>query len=170
MANTADLEFMVRALPVLHSSVDLGERILEDENLSPGVRIIAEKAVARPQDEIIQLNELKGQWGNSPLDLETHAKEAMQVTDPTGAKAVPQSQGDLQHLNDSWGGEHELTYLLLLRQQLGDSIELAEELMAEGESLRLRDIAEQMVQVKSRRINEIDEYLNTVNEEPRELR
>lgn len=169
-ANTVDLEFMARILPILRSGVSLGERILTDENLDPEVRRIAERSLARPQDEIIHINELREQWDGGDLDLETHTRDAMKATDPTGARAVPQSQGDLQRLNESWGVDHELTYLLLLRQQLTESIELAKHVIAEGASPRLSDIAEQMVEVKSRRVGQIDTYLESINEQPRELR
>lgn len=168
--NTVDLEFIARVLPTLRSAVSLGERILMDEDLDPKVRRIAERSLARPQDEIIHINELREQWEGGDLDLETHTRAAMKVTDPTGARAVPPSQGDLQRLNDSWGVDHELTYLLLLRQQLNESIALAEHVATEGASPRLNDIAEQMVEVKTHRVGQIDAYLASINEEPRALR
>lgn len=151
-ANTADLEFVQGVMPLLQASVEIGEEILAEEDLSPGVRDVAVRSLARPQDEIIQLNQWSNQWESST-----------EVVLSPGAPAGTQAQ---QILSRATGAQREVTYLLLLRQLLMESIELAAAVTAEGESLRLRDIADLMVEVKSIRIGQVEEQLAILGVEP----
>lgn len=171
--NTADLEFVLTFKPLLQNPVEVGRLILAKPGLSPEVRAIAERSVARAQDEVIQLNVLLDEWEVSTGDLRPHAENAIEATeaiDPTGSRKVLGGPGDAGILKGSPEEQHEVTYLLLLRQQLVEALMLAENVLIVGESPRVRAIAEQMLRVKSRRMVTIDEYLQSINVEPRELR
>ncbi|MGP6174440.1 hypothetical protein [Corynebacterium sp. A21] len=171
--NTADLEFVIKVKPLLQNSVEIGRLILAEPDLNPEVRLIAENSVARAQDEVIQLNAMLEEWEFATGDLRPHAENAIDATaaiDPSGSQNLVGGLDDARILQDSPAGQQEITYLLLLRQQLSESIMLAENSIELGESSGLRVISEQIVAVKAGRIAKIDGYLQHIEVEPRELR
>lgn len=147
-ANTFDLEFIDQIRPLLQDTVELGEQLLASEGIEPAVRDLAQTSVSRQQDEIIQLNSLLEQWGAIGEATEGVTESLPKVTSETQVEPG----ADLLSVPEDRRSER---YLDTLRDRLEMMVTLAEEEIAQGESAQLKDQAELMVRLKTKRIGQI---------------
>lgn len=149
-ANTFDLKFIDQLRPLLQDTVELGEQLLASQGIDPAVRELAQTSISRQQDEIIQLNSLLEQWGTIGDGTEGVTESLPKVT----PEAQLEPGADLLSVPQSQRTEH---YLDMLQERLERMVALAEEEILQGESSQLKDQAELMVQVKTKRIGQIQE-------------
>lgn len=147
-ANTFDLEFIDQIRPLLQDTVNLGEQLLASEGIDPAVRDLAQTSVSRQQDEIIQLNSLLEKWGAIGDATAGVAESLSKVT----SEAQVEPGADLLSVSQDQRAER---YLDTLRERLELMVTLAEGEIAQGESAQLKDQAELMVQLKTKRIGQI---------------
>lgn len=147
-ANTFDLQFIDELRPLLQDTVKLGEQLLASEGIDPAVRDLAQTSISRQQDEIIQLNSLLEQWDSIGNATEAGSESLPKVT----SEAQIEPGADLLSVPQNQRAQ---SYLATLHERLELMVSLAEEEIIQGESPQLKDQAELMVQVKTKRIGQI---------------
>lgn len=129
--NQSDMMFVRMMIPHHEQAVEMSDILLEKSGIDSDVRALAEDIKAAQEPEIEQMEDWLSEWG---MDMGMgggmdHGEGMM-------------SDDDLDTLDDAEGGNAAVAYLELMIPHHEGAIEMAEDVISDGENREVRELAE----------------------------
>ncbi|MBG6239417.1 uncharacterized protein (DUF305 family) [Mycetocola sp. CAN_C7] len=146
--NQDDLMFVAMMVPHHEQAVEMSDELLGKPDVGPEVRMLAEDIADAQEPEIEQMETWLAEWGMNRPGGMNHSDGMM-------------SDDDLDALQEAEGQRAEVVYLELMIPHHEDAVEMAEDVIAEGENADVRTLAESILESQTLEIAEMNRLLET---------
>lgn len=147
--NQSDMMFVRMMIPHHEQAVEMSDTLLEKSGIETEVRTLAEDIKAAQEPEIEQMEDWLSEWGMNMGGSRGHGQGMM-------------SDDDLDTLDDAEGEDATVAYLELMIPHHEGAIEMAEDVIADGENREVRELAENILTSQAEEITLMEQMLEGI--------
>ncbi|MBX9717286.1 MAG: DUF305 domain-containing protein [Microbacteriaceae bacterium] len=151
--NMADVMFVQMMIPHHQQAVEMSDLILGNPDVDPEVAALAEQIKAAQDPEIELMMQWLEDWGVSSMG-------GMEGMDGMSGMDGMMSDEQLASLESASGPEASTLFLELMIEHHQGAITMAEDVIANGQSAQVRDLAEQIITSQTAEIDTMNELLS----------
>lgn len=153
--NQADAMFTMMMIPHHEQAIEMSELMLGRDDIDPEIVELAEQIIAAQDPEIELMGEWLDDWGVPSMPGGGHGGHG--AGDPGGMMG----DDDLEAIEDAEGDEAERLYLEGMIEHHEGAIDMAQDVLDDGESTEVAELAETIIETQQVEIDLMHQLLGT---------
>ncbi|MDO8338364.1 MAG: DUF305 domain-containing protein [Microcella sp.] len=152
--NQADAMFTMMMIPHHEQAIEMSELVLGRDDIDPEIVELAEQIIAAQDPEIELMEEWLDEWGVPTMPGGGHGGH-----DGGDGPGGMMSDDDLEAIEEAEGDEAERLYLEGMVEHHEGAIDMAQDVLDDGESTEVAELAETIIETQQVEIDAMNDLL-----------